>query len=95
MLILTALYYLSVLFKINFTVMPILKVLELMSSSAKSWEDAAQQAVNEASLTLKNIRSVYIKDHSAVVNNNKIVEYRITAKLSFQVDHSQATKSKK
>ena len=75
--------------------MAILKVLELMSSSTKSWEDAAQQAVNEASQTLKNIRSLYIQDHSAVVNNNKIVEYRITAKLSFEIEHSSASKSKK
>ncbi|MGZ8557022.1 MAG: dodecin family protein [Chitinophagaceae bacterium] len=74
--------------------MAIIKVLELMSSSTKSWEDAAQQAVIEASQTLKNIRSLYIKDHSAVVNNNKIVEYRITAKLSFEIEHSPASTSK-
>jgi flavin-binding protein dodecin len=67
--------------------MAIVKVLELMASSSKSWEDAAQQAVSEASKTLKNIRSVYIQDHSAVVQNNKIIEYRITAKLSFEIDH--------
>ena len=75
--------------------MAILKVLELMSSSTKSWEDAAQQAVNVASQTIKNIRSLYIQDQSAVVNNNKIVEYRITAKLSFEIEHSSASKSKK
>lgn len=75
--------------------MAILKVLELMSSSTKSWEDAAQQAVNEASQTLKNIRSLYIQDQSAVVNNNKIVEYRITAKLSFEIEHSSTSESKK
>jgi dodecin len=66
--------------------MPIVKVIELMASSPKSWEDAAQQAVTEASRTLKNIRSVYIQDHSAVVDNNLIVEYRITAKLSFEIE---------
>ena len=75
--------------------MAILKVLELMSSSTKSWEDAAQQAVNEASQTLKHIRSLYIQDQSAVVKNNKIVEYRITAKLSFEIDHPAGSKSKK
>jgi flavin-binding protein dodecin len=75
--------------------MAVLKVLELMASSTKSWEDAAQQAVNEASKTLKHIRSVYIKEHSAVVNKNKIVEYRITAKLSFEIEHTAASKSKK
>ena len=75
--------------------MAILKVLELMASSTKSWDDAAQQAVNVASQTIKNIRSLYIQDHSAVVTNNKIVEYRITAKLSFEIEHSSASKSKK
>ncbi|MBK8496110.1 MAG: dodecin family protein [Ferruginibacter sp.] len=75
--------------------MAVLKVLELMASSTKSWEDAAQQAVNEASKSLKHIRSVYIKEHSAVVNKNKIVEYRITAKLSFEIENAPASKSKK
>ena len=75
--------------------MAILKVLELMASSTKSWEDATQQAVNEASLTLKNIRSIYIKDQSAIVNKNKIAEYRITAKLSFEIEHNGASKAKK
>ncbi len=65
--------------------MAILKVLELMANSTKSWEDAAQQAVNEASKTLKHIRSVYIQDHSAAVKNNKIVDYRVTVKLSFEI----------
>lgn len=75
--------------------MSVIKVLELMASSTKSWEDAAQHAVNEASLSLKNIRSVYIKDHSAVVKNNKIVEYRINVKLSFEIEHSISPKIKK
>ncbi len=75
--------------------MAIIKVLELMSSSTKSWEDAAQHAVNEASQSIKHIRSIYIKDQSAIVNKNKIVEYRITAKLSFEIEHSSAIKSKK
>lgn len=66
--------------------MSVIKVIELLSHSNKSWEDATQQAINEAALTLKNIRSVYIKDHCAVVENNKIKEFRITAKLSFEVE---------
>jgi len=74
--------------------MAIIKVLELMASSTKSWEDAAQQAVTDASRTLKNIRSLYVQDHSAVVKNNKIVEYRITAKLSFEIEHSVANAKK-
>lgn len=74
--------------------MAILKVLELMADSTKNWEDAAQQAVTEASKTLHNIRSVYVQDHSATVKDNKIVRYRVTVKLSFEVD-SNANKNTK
>ena len=66
--------------------MAVLKVLELMANSSTSWEDAAQQAVSEASKTLHNIRSVYIQDQSAAVSDNKITEYRVTVKLTFEVD---------
>jgi flavin-binding protein dodecin len=66
--------------------MAIIKVIELMANSSKSWEDAAQQAVIEASKTLENIRSVYVQDHSAVVKGNRIVEYRANLKLSFEVE---------
>jgi flavin-binding protein dodecin len=57
-----------------------------MSNSAVSWEDAAQQAVATASRTLHNIKSVYVQDQSAVVMNNKIIEYRLTVKLTIEVD---------
>jgi dodecin len=69
--------------------MPVVKVIEIMSNSSKSWEDAAQQAVAEASKSLHNIKSIYIKDHSATVNDNKIKEYRITAQLSFELDNGK------
>jgi len=69
--------------------MEILKVVEIMSNSSKSWEDAAQCAVTEASKTLNNIRSLYIKDQTAVVENGKITEYRITGKLTFELDKSR------
>ena len=69
--------------------MAILKVVEIMSNSTKSWEDAAQSAVEEASKTLHNIRSIYIKDQTASVENGKITEYRITGKLTFELDKSR------
>jgi hypothetical protein len=75
--------------------MSIIKVLELMASSNKSWEDAATQAVAEAGRTVKNIKSIYIQDHSAVVRNNKITEYRINAKVSFEVEPNLPVKIKK
>jgi flavin-binding protein dodecin len=76
--------------------MAIIKVIEILSNSEKSWEDAAQKAILEASKTIKNLRSIYIKDHSATIDkNNKIEEYRITANLSFEIEGSQKSVSKK
>ena len=71
--------------------MSVVKVIEIMSGSPISWEDAAKEAVKQASKSLHNIKSVYIKDHSAVVQNNQITEYRITAKLSFQLDQLRSS----
>ena len=65
--------------------MAVLKVIEIMASSEKSWEDAAANAVKTAGKTVKEIRSVYIQDMSAVVNKNKITEYRVNVKISFEV----------
>ena len=59
-----------------------------MSNSTSSWEDATQQAVTEASKTVKNIRSAYVKEQTAQVAENKITEYRVTLKITFEIDHS-------
>ena len=65
--------------------MPVLKVIEIMASSPKSWEDATIIAVKTAGETVKGIRSVYIQHMSGVVEKNKISEFRVTAKISFEV----------
>lgn len=65
--------------------MAILKVIEIMSSSPKSWEDAANEAVKATAKTVKGIKSVYIHDQSAVVKDNKIVEFRVNARITFEV----------
>jgi flavin-binding protein dodecin len=65
--------------------MAVLKVIEIMASSPVSWEDAAAIAVKTAAKTVKEIRSVYIQDQSAVVIKNKITEYRVNAKITFEV----------
>lgn len=69
--------------------MSIIKVIEVMSNSTKSWEDAAQNAVLHASRTLRQIKSIWIEDQSAIVSNNKIIEYRVTVKLSFEINESE------
>ena len=63
-----------------------LKVIEVLAESNKSWEDAAAYAVTRASKTLSGIKSIYIKDFEAKVENNKIVRYRINAKISFMLE---------
>jgi flavin-binding protein dodecin len=65
--------------------MAVLKVIEIMASSEKSWEDAAATAVKIAGKTVKEIRSVHVKNMSAVVNKNKITEFRVNLKISFEV----------
>jgi flavin-binding protein dodecin len=66
--------------------MSIVKVIEILAESKESWEDATRQALEEASKTVHNIRSIYIKDMQAVVENNKITWFRINAKISFELE---------
>lgn len=66
--------------------MAVLKVIEVLSNSNKSWEDATAKAVKEASKTVKNICSVYVQDQSAVVKDGEVKEYRVNLKLTFEVN---------
>lgn len=66
--------------------MSMLKVIEVLAQSDKSFDDAARSAVANAAKTVRNIESIYIKDMSAKVENDKITQYRITAKISFMLE---------
>jgi flavin-binding protein dodecin len=63
----------------------VVKVIEVLAQSKKSWEDAANNAIREASKSVKDIKSINIVNTSAKVKKNKIVMYRITAQISFIV----------
>lgn len=63
--------------------MSMLKVIEVLAESNQSWEDAAQQAVNNAAKSLNGIASIYVKEFEAKVENNKITSYRINGKITF------------
>ncbi len=65
--------------------MAVLKVVEILANSKVGWEDAANNAVKEASKSIKNIASLYVQEQSAVVNDRKIVEYRTNVKITFEV----------
>ncbi len=65
--------------------MAVLKVIEVLANSEKSWEDAANNAVSQASKSVKNIRSVYINEQSATVEDGKMVNFRVNVKITFEV----------
>jgi hypothetical protein len=69
--------------------MPVVKVIEILAQSDKGWEDAARLAVAEASKTIRDIKSIYIKDFQATVENDQITSFRVNAKISFAVRDSQ------
>ncbi|MBA2434218.1 MAG: dodecin domain-containing protein [Chthoniobacterales bacterium] len=73
----------------------VLKVIELLAQSDKSWEDAAQSAVKEASKTLRGVRSIYIKNFEASVENGKVRQYRVNAKVSFDLDPARDGKGRR
>jgi flavin-binding protein dodecin len=64
----------------------VVKVIEVLAQSKKSWEDAADIAIKEASKSVNDIKSINIVNTSAKVEKNKIVKYRITAQISFVVN---------
>ena len=65
--------------------MSVAKVIELIAESSESWEDAAQAAVQQASKSVRNIKHLYVSEMQALVENNKIVTYRLNAKVTFVV----------
>jgi flavin-binding protein dodecin len=66
--------------------MSVAKVIELLAQSEESWEDAAQQALKEASKTVRNIEHIYVRELQAVVENGEITQYRVNCKVTFVVE---------
>jgi len=62
------------------------KVIEVIAESKKSWDDAAENAVKEASKSMRNIKSLYVQEMQAVVEDGKITRYRMNVKISFVID---------
>ena len=66
--------------------MTVAKVVELIGSSPKSWEDATKNAITEAAKTVRGIKSVHVTRFMVKVEKNKIVEYRTVVKIAFLVE---------
>ena len=69
--------------------MAVVKVTELLAESEEGWEEAARQAVAEASKTLRGIRSVYVSELQATVENDKVKSFRANVKVSFVLERDK------
>ncbi len=69
----------------------IVKVIEVIGASDKGFTEATENAVSEVAKTVKNIKSIYIENMNANVENNKIVSYAVNAKVSFEVRGSDVS----
>lgn len=65
--------------------MAVLNTIELEGVSSESWKDAAEEALREASKTLRNIRRMDILGTSAVVEGGEVTEFRTQVRLVFEV----------
>ena len=70
----------------------LVSVIEVLAQSETRWEDAAKNALQEAKKTLRNIRSIHVKELEAKVENDAIVEFRINAKIAFDIEEQRARK---
>ena len=65
--------------------MAVMKVIELLCNSDKSWEDAVENGIKKASKSVKGIKSAYVQSQSCVVNDGEVTEYRVNLKVTFEV----------
>lgn len=65
--------------------MAIMKVIEVLSSSKESWEDATAQGVAKAAKSVKGIRSAFVQSQSVTVKDGEVDEYRVNLKITFEV----------
>lgn len=66
----------------------VFKTIELTAESNTSWEAAAQQCIQEASSTVKNIRELKVESMKALIDKDQIVRYRLRCRVAFAVDTS-------
>lgn len=64
----------------------IAKISEITTSSGKSFEDAIENGIKRASETIRGIQGAWIQDQKIVVNDGKIIEYRVNLKITFVLE---------
>ena len=65
--------------------MAVVKNIEIIAESKKSWDDAAAQGIKTAAKTVKNIKGAWVKDSKCTVSGDKITAYRVTMMISFEL----------
>lgn len=65
--------------------MSVMKVIEVLSNSKQSWEDATAKGIEKAANSVKNIKSAFIQSQSVTVKDGKVDEYRVNIKITFEV----------
>ena len=62
-----------------------MKVIEILSESDKSWEDATAKAIKKASKSVKDIKSAFVQSQSVTVKDGNVDKYRVNLKVTFEV----------
>ena len=66
--------------------MSVARVVEISSTSPKSFDDAVAQGIERANQTLRNVRSAWVKEQKALVENGKVIAYKVNLKVTFVLD---------
>ena len=66
--------------------MAVVKIMELVSSSPNSWQDAVDSGIKRAVQTVRNVSGVDVLTWKVKVENDKITEYRVSMKVAFAVE---------
>ncbi|MEL6821723.1 MAG: dodecin family protein [Calditrichota bacterium] len=66
--------------------MAVARVTEIIASSKKGFDDAIQTGVKRATKTLKNVKGAWVQDQKIIIDNGKIVEYRVIMKVTFVLE---------
>lgn len=64
----------------------IVKVIEVIAQSEKSFDDAVRNAVKEVSKTVNEVKTVWVDNLSCTVENNAVKEFRANVRVSFMVE---------
>ena len=71
--------------------MSVIKTIDLVGVSTHSWRDAAQQALAEASKTLRGIEAMDVLETAAIVEGDQIKEYHTHVRIRFRIERESST----